>query len=96
MGQNKREIEEALENIKGSINPSNEQMSQLEDMAEDYSDKSEEDVFIEIIELNKKLSSDMGAEEFQNKLKQIESIRPMLNEEQSKKLDKVLAALKKQ
>lgn len=96
MDQNKKDIEEALENIRGSVNPTSEQMSQLEDMAEDYSDKSEEDVFIEIIELNKKLSSDMGAEEFQNKLKQIEAIRPMLNEEQSKKLDKVLSALKGQ
>lgn len=96
MDQNKKDIEEALENIRGSVNPTSEQMSQLEDMAEDYSDKSEEDVFIEIIELNKKLSSDMGAEEFQNKLKQIEAIRPMLNEEQSKKLDKVLSALKEQ
>ena len=96
MGQNKRDIEEALESIKGSVNPSDDQMSKLEEMAEDYGDKSEEDVFVEIIELNKKLSSDMGAEAFQDKLKQIEAIRPMLNEEQSAKLDKVLSALKKQ
>ena len=37
----------------------------------------------------------MGAEEFQKKLKQLDAIRPMLNEEQNKKLDKVLKALKK-
>lgn len=95
MSENKESIEKALENIKSSVNPSDEQMDKLKNMASDYKDKSEDDIFVEIIELNKKLSSDMGNEEFQNKLRQIEAIRPMLNEEQGKKLDKVLATLKK-
>ena len=90
-----RDIEEALESIKGSVNPSDEQMNQIKEMAGAYSDKSQDDIFVEIIELNKKLSADVGAEEFQNKIKQIEAIRPMLNEEQNKKLDKVLEALRK-
>lgn len=95
MSNNKNNIEKALENIKGSVNPSEQQMSQLKDMAGQYSGKSQDDVFEDIIELNKKLSSDMGAEEFQKKLGQIEAIRPMLNEEQNEKLNKVLEALKK-
>lgn len=95
MGNGEGKIKEALENIKGGFNPNDDQMSQLKDVAEAYSDKSQDDVFVEIIELNKKLSDEMGAEEFQNKMKQIEDIRPMLNEEQGKKLDKVLEALNK-
>lgn len=95
MSENKENIEKALENIKNSVNPSDEQMDKLKDMASNYKDKSEDDIFVEIIELNKKLSSDMGKREFQDKLSQLEAIRPMLNEEQGKKLDKVLDALKK-
>lgn len=95
MSENKKDIEKALENIKENVNPSDEQMDQLKDMAGAYSDKSQDDIFVEIIELNKKLSADAGAEEFQNKINQIEAIRPMLNEEQGKKLDKVLEALRK-
>lgn len=95
MSENKKDIDKALESIKGSVNPSDEQMNQIKEMAGAYSDKSQDDIFVEIIELNKKLSADVGAEEFQNKIKQIEAIRPMLNEEQNKKLDKVLEALRK-
>lgn len=95
MSGNKKDIEKALENIKGTMNPNDAQMDQLKKMADNYGDKSQDDIFLEIIDLNEKLSADMGAEEFQNKLKQLDAIRPMLNEEQNKKLDKVLQALKK-
>ena len=95
MNRNKNDIKEALENIKGTINPNDDQMDQLKEMADKYGDKSQDDIFVEIIELNDKLSADMGAEEFQNKLKQLDAIRPMLNDEQGKKLDKLLQALKK-
>lgn len=95
MGKGEKKIEDALKNIKGGFSPNEDQLDQLKDMAEAYSDKSQDEVFVEIIELNKKLSDEMGEEEFQNKMKQIEDIRPMLNEEQGKKLDQVLKALNK-
>lgn len=95
MSGNKKDIEKALENIKGTMNPNDAQMDQLKKMADNYGDKSQDDIFLEIIDLNEKLSADMGAEEFQSKLKQLDAIRPMLNEEQNKKLDKVLQALRK-
>lgn len=95
MSGNKNDINKALESLKGTMNPNEEQMNKLKQMADNYSDKSQDDIFVDIINLNEKLSADMGAEEFQNKLKQLDAIRPMLNEEQNKKLDKVLQALKK-
>ena len=95
MSENKKNIEKALENIQGTMNPNEEQMEQLKKMADKYGNKSQDDIFSEIIKLNEKLSSDIGETEFKNKLRQLEAIRPMLNEEQNKKLDKVLDALKK-
>ncbi len=87
-------IDEALEKLKGRINPTEEQLSKLKEMAEKCKGKSEEDIFFEIIKLKNKMVENMDEEEYKKKLKKLEKIRPMLNEEQNKKLDKLLESLR--
>lgn len=82
-----------IENL-GNINPSEEQMEQIEDMAEAYSDKSEDEIIFEIIKLNDKMESEMNADEYQDLMAKLEQIRPLLDEEQIEKLDKLLQILK--
>ena len=94
MSENKKEVEKALEQIKNAVNPNDEQLDQLKNLADNYSDKSQDEIFSEIMQLNKKLSEDLGADEFKNKLKQLEQIKPMLDNEQSERLDKLLSILK--
>ncbi|MTI65924.1 MAG: hypothetical protein FH753_04905 [Firmicutes bacterium] len=89
-----KKVEEVLEKMKDKFNPSDEQYEKFKEMAKKYSDKSEDDIFVEIINLNKKLIEDGNKEDFMNKLKKLEKLRPMLNEEQVKKLDKILKILK--
>ncbi|SDY62263.1 hypothetical protein SAMN05660462_00487 [Proteiniborus ethanoligenes] len=91
---NNKKIEEVIEEIKGKIEPTQEQLDTIKNIAEQYSNKSGEEIVFEIIKLNKKLKDDMGREEFLTKLKQLESLRPMLNEEQSQNLDRLLKILK--
>ncbi|WP_425447079.1 hypothetical protein [Dethiothermospora halolimnae] len=91
---NSEKIEKALNSIKEKINPSEEQMEKLKFFAEKYSGKSEEDMFFEIIKVNKSMHENMSEEEYQKKMEKLEKIRPMLNEEQGKKLDKLIKAMK--
>ncbi|KNF09498.1 hypothetical protein CLPU_3c02780 [Gottschalkia purinilytica] len=92
--ENNKDIDKVLEQLKQKVNPSEEQLDQLKELANKYSDKSEDEIFFEIIKLNKKLSEEMGKDELENKLKKLESIRPMLSPDQNKKLDKLVEAIK--
>lgn len=83
-------MEKVFEQLKENLDINDEQMEQLEEFATNYSSKSEKDIFFDIIELNKKLSKDMGPEQMNNML---QSIRTMLDEEQGKKFDKLLKIL---
>lgn len=71
-----------------------EQLEHLKDMADVYSDKSEDEIIFEIIELNKKVESEMSSEEYSELIERIEQIKPFLDEEQIEKLDKVLKIIK--
>lgn len=92
--ENKKNVEKIIEKLKGKVNPTDEQLDKIKKIADQYSDKSEEEVMVEIIKLNKNFSESMGKEEYEKKLKKIEQIRPLLNKEQKEKLDKVLNMLK--
>lgn len=88
-----KEMKKVMENLKQTMNPSEKELNTIKDMSEKFVGKSEDDLFSEILNLNKKLSSGESKEEFQNKLKKLEMLRPLLNEEQQNKLDKILEAL---
>lgn len=83
-----------IEDLKG-IEPTEEQLEIIGDLAERYADKSEEDIFVEIIRLNEEMESEMDPEEYEAIFEKLENIRPFLDEEQQKKLDKILKALGK-
>ncbi len=88
------DMEKVIEKFKETANPNEEQMGKLKDMADKYSGKSEDELFIEIINLNKKLSEGENKEEFMKKIKKLQRIRPLLNDDQKKKLDKILKVIK--
>ncbi len=94
MDNNNKKIEEVIEQIKEKIEPTQEQLDTVKQFAEQYSNKSGDEIFFEIIKLNRKLTEDMGQEEFIAKLNQLEALRPLLNQEQNENLDRLLKILK--
>lgn len=69
-------------------------MENIKKVAEDYSSKSDDEIFFEIIKLNEKMEDSMEPEEYEDLLERLEKIRPLLNEEQTERLDKLLNVLK--
>ncbi|WIV10455.1 hypothetical protein [Proteiniborus sp. MB09-C3] len=94
MVNDNKNIEELIEQIKDKIEPTEEQLETVKKFAEQYSNKSGNEILFEIIKLNKKLTEDMSKEEFMSKLNQLEALRPLLNEEQNENLDRLLKILK--
>ncbi|MGF7056566.1 hypothetical protein [Brassicibacter mesophilus] len=91
---NNKKIEKAIEDLKGKIEPTEEQLDKIKNIAEKYSNKSDEEIFFEIIKLNKQMAGSMGEDEYKDKIAKLEKIRPLLNEEQSKKLDMILMLMR--
>jgi len=91
----KKDLSKLVDKLKSSVNASDEDVEKLKDLANNYSDKSEDELYFEIINLNKKLSEGQNKEEFMKKIKKLERLRPMLKESQNKKLDTLLEVLKK-
>lgn len=73
----------------------NQQIEAIEDISERYKDKSEEDIFVEIIQLNAKMEEELSFEEYEEIFDKLDGIRHLLSEEQNEKLDKLLDALGK-
>lgn len=85
-------LKRAIEEFK-DFQPSEEQIEIIEGLTGAYSDKSEDDIFVEIIKVNEQMESEMTPEEYEAIFEKLNSIRPMLNEEQLKKLDRILYIL---
>lgn len=83
-----------LNELKGNI--SDESKLRIEDLAENYKDKSEDEIFVEIIKLNKSMEEELSPEKYNEILEKLDAIRPMLSKEQNRKLDKVINTLKKE
>ncbi|HEY8362057.1 MAG TPA: hypothetical protein VIK77_04160 [Tissierellaceae bacterium] len=89
-----KNIDEIMDLMK-DYKPSEEEMEKFENLVDEYKDKSEKDLFIEIIKVNESLEKNLSEEEYREIFEKIESIRPLLSEEQNKKLDEILKILKK-
>ena len=76
----------------GNINT--DRLKTVEDAAKKYSDKSVEEIIQELKQLKGTLFKDRNS--FERQMKAIKEIRPMLNGEQRKKLDKILDLLSKE
>lgn len=88
-----KDIDKMFEALKDQVKPNEKDLETLKEMADKYSKKSEEDIFAEIMKLNQKMMNSENSEEFKKRLKKLEQLRPILNEEQQKKLDKLLKTL---
>lgn len=86
--------DDLIKNIKGNM-PDKDQLSKIEKIAEDYKDKSDDEIFFEIIKINKEMENDLSPERYTEILEKLESIRPLLSDEQNAKLNMVLKALGK-
>lgn len=89
------ERDKIIKNIRNQIGDQ-EKVEILEQLAENYKDKSEDDIFVEIIRLNEEMEETLGEEQYNEMLSKLDSIRPYLSEEQNKKLDLVLKAMNKE
>lgn len=89
------ERDKIIKNIRNQIEDQ-EKVEILEQLAENYKDKSEDDIFVEIIRLNEEMEETLGEEQYNEMLSKLDSIRPYLSEEQNKKLDLVLKAMNKE
>ncbi len=89
-----KKIKKMIDNI-GEYNPSDVELSMIGNLADKYMDKSDEDIFVEIIRVKSEMEDQMSEEQFATILEKLESIRPMLSEEQNTKLDKILEMLDK-
>ncbi|MBC8589544.1 hypothetical protein [Wansuia hejianensis] len=76
-------------------NIKDEDVEMIEDIAEDYKDKSEEEMFIEIIRLNEKMEEEMSYDEYEAIFEQLEDIRHLLSDEQNEKLNIILKTLRR-
>lgn len=79
----------------GEYNPSEEDILMIGNFADKYMDKSDDDIFVEIIRVKSEMEDQMSEEQFATILEKLESIRPMLSEEQNAKLDKIIEMLNK-
>jgi len=76
--------------------PAKEQMKIVEKMADSYKDKTEDEIFFEIIRVNSEMESELSSEKYNEILDKLKSIRPLLSKAQNEKLDMVLKALNKE
>jgi len=88
------ERDDLLKNIKDNM-PNDDQLEMVEQIAENLKDKSDDEIFFEIIRINKEMESELSTEKYNEILEKLDSIRPMLSKTQNFKLDLVLKALKK-
>lgn len=83
-----------MDNIQ-DYNPSVKDMIIIGNLANKYQDKSDEDIFVEIIRVKDEMGDNMSEEQYQGILAKLDAIRPMLNGDQNEKLDRVLEMLRK-
>ena len=87
-----KDIKKIMDNIE-DYNPSPKDMIIIGNLANKYQDKSDEDIFVEIIKVKDEMGDSLSEEQYHNILEKLDSVRPMLSEEQNEKLDRVLELL---
>lgn len=65
----------------------------IRNMASNYEDKSEDEIFVEIIQLNAQMEEELSHEEYEKIFDKLESIRHLLSDEQNEKLNRILDAI---
>lgn len=92
-----KDREDLIKHIKNNMEkPTDEDLRKIEDLQENYRDKSDDEIFLEIIEINKDMQSNMSQEEYEGIFDKLDNIKPLLNEDQKKKLDAIMKSLQKE
>lgn len=89
-----KDIKNIIKNIE-EYTPSEAEVLMIGNFAESYKDKSDDDLFVEIIRVKDEMKDQISEEQYATILNKLDSIRPMLSEEQNEKLDRVLEMLNK-
>lgn len=89
-----KEIKSIIDNI-AEYKPSEAEVLLIGNFAEKYKDKTDDDIFVEIIRVKDEMGDQISEEQYETILNKLDSIRPMLSDEQNEKLDKVLDILNK-
>ena len=84
--------DEFIKSMKENM-PDKDQLKVVEKLAEEYKDKSEDEIFFEIIRINKEMEDELSPEKYEEILGKLDSIRPLLSKEENKKLGLVINAL---
>ena len=79
----------------GKYNVDENDLNRIKDLAGDYEDKSEEEIYMEIIRINDEIEKEMSYEEYEALFEKLKDIRPLLNDDQNQKLDFLLKTLKR-
>lgn len=92
-----KDREDLIKHIKNNMEePTDEDLRKIEELQENYRDKSDDEIFLEIIEINKDMQSNMSEEEYEGIFDKLDNIKPFLNEEQKSKLDAIMKNLQKE
>ncbi len=77
----------------GEFEINEEDIEKIKGVAGRFEDKSDDDLFVEIINLNEQMEKDLSFEEYEAIFEQLDEIRHLLTEDQSEKLDRILRQL---
>lgn len=77
----------------GDFELKDDQIEMIEGVTSKFKDKSDDEIFLEIINLNEQMEKDMSFEEYEAIFDQLDAIRHLLSEEQLEKLDRILKHL---
>lgn len=92
-----KDREDLIRHIRDNISePSDEELRKIEELQENYKDKSDDEIFLEIIEINKDMQSKMSEDEYEEIFNKLENIKPLLNEDQKRKLEAIIKSIQRE
>ena len=77
----------------GEFELDDEHIEMIEEVTDKFEDKTDDEIFMEIIYLNEQMEKDLSQEEYEAIFEQLEEIRDLLTDDQLEKLDKILEML---
>ncbi|QXM05615.1 hypothetical protein [Crassaminicella indica] len=86
----RKKIEKFIKSM-GDIQPTDEQKKMMEQVASKYGDKSEEEIMKELKKLKKSMMQ--NTKKYKKQMQAIEHMKDFLNDDQKKKLEKIMKFL---
>lgn len=77
----------------GDFELKKDQIDMIEGVTGQFKDKSDDELFMEIINLNEQMERDLSFEEYEAIFEQLDAIRHLLSDDQLDKLDRILKHL---